>query len=201
MRRGGSVLLGAVLSLPAFVACGSDSGTAGFGTGGCLSDQQICQFKDGVSTQAEVKTALGNAQMYVGSSAWMYVCQQVSGQQIIHNDLVVFDFDSSGRVSDVTVLRQGTGATPPPDCAAIGAGGQAANGACAGEPLPAPDSVACTGLSLGGAAPITTNCKDANGDTWSASCSGASCNCSYDGQSTCSCTKPASGAACCPGVP
>jgi hypothetical protein len=83
-----------------------------------LSDQQICQFKKGVSTDTDVKNALGNAQMYLGTS-WAYVCQQVSGQQIVHNDLVVFDFDSMHVLEDVTVLRQGTGSSPPPDCSAM----------------------------------------------------------------------------------
>jgi hypothetical protein len=108
-------------------SCGSDSGDVGLGTGGCLSDQQICQFKKGVSTETDVKNALGNAQMYVGPSA-IYVCQQISGQQIVHNDLVAFDFDSMQVLQDVTVLRQGTGATPPPDCSAMtaGTGGQGA---------------------------------------------------------------------------
>jgi hypothetical protein len=70
----------------------------------------------GVSTQDDVRAGLGNAQTYLGDSTAIYVCQQITGQQIVHNDQVIFDFDSSGRLSDVSVLRQGTGATPPPDC-------------------------------------------------------------------------------------
>ena len=105
-----------------FAACGSDDGGGGggggpgLGTAGCLTDQQICQFKKGVSTQSDVKNALGNAQEYLGSNAAVYICQQIAGQQVIHNDQVIFDFDSSGHLSGVTVLRQGTGSTPPPNC-------------------------------------------------------------------------------------
>jgi hypothetical protein len=46
----------------------------------------------------------------------IYVCQQVSGSAVVHNDLVSFSFDDRGVLEDVTVLRQGSGATPPPDC-------------------------------------------------------------------------------------
>jgi len=82
-----------------------------------LSDSQICQFTVGVSTQADVKAALGNAQEYLGSTTWVYVCQQVAGMTVVHNDQIIFDFGSSGTLEDVTVLRQGTGSTPPPACA------------------------------------------------------------------------------------
>ena len=121
-RAGLSILL---VCVAGSTSCGSDSGGVGLGTGGCLSDQQICQFKKGVSTETDVKNALGNAQMYLGMS-WVYVCQQVSGQQIVHNDIVAFDFDSMQVLEDVTVLRQGTGASPPPDCSPMtpGSGGQ-----------------------------------------------------------------------------
>jgi hypothetical protein len=92
------------------------------GTGGCLSDSQICQFQPGVSTQMDVKAALGNAQEFLGSMTWVYVCQQVSGMTVLHNDQTIFDFNSSGVFQDVTVLRQGAAATPPPNCAAQGIG-------------------------------------------------------------------------------
>lgn len=100
-------------------ACGSDDpGAVGLGTAGCLSDQQICQFKQGVSTKDEVQKALGNAQLYPSADTWIYVCQVIAGQGVAHNDMVTFDFDSSGVLSNVDVLRFGTAATPPPDCGA-----------------------------------------------------------------------------------
>src|SRR5438552_1577210 len=82
-------------------ACGSDSNDAGLGTAGCLSDQQICEFKKGVSTETDVKNALGNAQVFVGPSTWIYACMQISGTQILHNDQTVFDFDDTQHLSDV----------------------------------------------------------------------------------------------------
>jgi hypothetical protein len=117
--------------LVALVACGSDDEAVGLGTAGCLSDQQICQFKKGVSTKADVQKALGNANVYFGSSTmtsasmsstWIYYCQVISAQ-VIRNDQTIFDFDDSGVLSDVTVLRLGSASAPPPDCEAGGAGG------------------------------------------------------------------------------
>jgi hypothetical protein len=184
------------------VACGSDDGAVGLGTAGCLSDQQICQFKKGVSTKDDVQKALGNPQISLGSSAWSYVCQQISGQ-VIRNDQVIFDFNDSGVLSDVTVLRIGTSSPPAPDCEASGgAGGAPNNGsACSSVPRPAPDSTTCQNVTFGGSAPVTTNCMDQSGNTWSGTCSGASCNCSYNSAATCSCMRQSGGPACCPGLP
>ena len=113
-----------VLALASASCGGSDDagggGGPGLGTAGCITNEQICQFKQGVSTEDDVRNALGNAQTYLGESTAIYVCQQIVGQQIVHNDQVIFDFDSSGKLSDVSVLRQGTGATPPPDCGDAG---------------------------------------------------------------------------------
>jgi hypothetical protein len=83
---------------------------------GCLTNAQICQFKKGTSTRAEVMMKLGNAQQYLGADVMIYTCQEVSGNAIVHNDLVSFSFDDRGVLEDVTVIRQGSGATPPPDC-------------------------------------------------------------------------------------
>jgi hypothetical protein len=100
-------------------ACGDDGppGAVGLGTAGCLSDQQICQFKEGVSTKDDVQKALGNAQIYLGSSTWSYLCMVITSQ-VVRNDQVIFDFDDMGVLSNVQVLRLGTGSTPPPDCGA-----------------------------------------------------------------------------------
>jgi hypothetical protein len=173
-----------------------------------LSDSQICQFKVGVSTQTDVKAALGNAQEYLGSSTWVYVCQQVSGMTVVHNDQVIFDFDSSGALEDVTVLREGSGSTPPPDCASgdmgsgsSSSGGTSGGGDCASAPRPQPDTTHCTGEVFTPSSPMTTNCTDENGNTWSASCGQGSCTCSYDDSVVCSCAVPDGGIACCPGVP
>lgn len=103
--------------------CGSDDdGAVGFGTAGCVSDQQICQFKKSVSTKADVQKVLGNAQLYLTSNTWGYICQIVSSQ-VIRNDQTIFDFDDSDVLPDITFLRQGTGSTPPPDCWEGGSGG------------------------------------------------------------------------------
>jgi outer membrane protein assembly factor BamE (lipoprotein component of BamABCDE complex) len=92
-------------------SCGGDDAQ-----GSCLTNAQICQFKKGTSTKAEVMSKLGNAQQYLGTDVMIYVCQQVSGSSVVHNDIVSFSFDDKGVLEDVTVLRQGSGATPPPDC-------------------------------------------------------------------------------------
>jgi outer membrane protein assembly factor BamE (lipoprotein component of BamABCDE complex) len=108
----------------AIAACGSDDGAVGLGTAGCLSDQQICQFKKGVSTRADVQKALGNPQISLGASAWSYVCQQISGN-LIRNEQTIFDFDDSGVLSDVTTIRVGSSSAPGPDCSASGGAGGA----------------------------------------------------------------------------
>ncbi len=192
-------------------ACGSDDSSAGqgLGTHGCLSDSQICQFQVGVSTQMDVKAALGNAQEFLGSTTWVYVCQQVAGMMIVHNDETIFDFDSSGVFEDVTVLRQGTGATPPPTCnngvndgsSSGGSGGSSGGGGCASLPRPTPDTTSCTGVVFTPSAPMTTNCMDQSGNKWSATCGQGSCTCTYNDSLSCSCTVPDGGIACCPGVP
>jgi hypothetical protein len=92
-------------------ACGSDSGGPG-----CLTDAEICQFKRGVSAKADVEKKLGHAQQYLGTDVLVYVCQQVSGNSLVHNDIVAFEFDDQGLLAHVSVIRQGSGATPPPDC-------------------------------------------------------------------------------------
>src|SRR5690349_18632426 len=132
-------------ALVAMACSDSGSGGPGLGKAGCLSDQQICALHKGVTTQSQVQSTLGNAQEYLGSSTWVYVCQQIAGQQVVHNDQVIVDFDSSEHVSDVVVLRQGVGSTPPPDCASSGgaAGGSASSSGCASVPRPKPDSTAC----------------------------------------------------------
>jgi hypothetical protein len=103
-----ALLLVTVLGL---ASCGGDDAM-----GRCLSNEQICQFKKGTSTKAEVEMKLGKAQQYLGTEVVIYVCQQVSGQTIVHNDLVSFIFDERGVLEEVTVIRQGSGATPPPAC-------------------------------------------------------------------------------------
>jgi hypothetical protein len=92
-------------------ACGG-----GASMGSCLTNAQICQFKKGTSTRADVEMKLGKAQQYLGTEAVIYVCQEASGNMIVHNDLVSFSFGSDGLLEDVTVIRQGSGATAPPDC-------------------------------------------------------------------------------------
>jgi hypothetical protein len=191
-------------------ACGSDgsSGAQGLGVKGCLSDAQICQFEMGVSTEMDVKANLGNAQEFLGSSTWVYVCQQVAGMTVVHNDETIFDFDSSGVLEDVTVLRQGTGATPPPNCTAPDDNGSSSGGSggttgdpCTSIPRPAPDSTSCSGVVFTPSAPETTNCMDQGGNKWSATCGQGSCTCTYNDSLSCRCDVPDGGIACCPGVP
>ncbi|HET9957340.1 MAG TPA: hypothetical protein VFQ61_22735 [Polyangiaceae bacterium] len=119
IRNHSLVALAVILlcSVQALVACGSDSDSDNGGVAGkCLSDEDICQFKEGASTAAEIRNKLGNAQQYIGNEVASYMCQQIAGQQIVHNDLVNFSFDSNGVLEDVIVLRQGSAATPPPSC-------------------------------------------------------------------------------------
>jgi hypothetical protein len=86
----------------------------------CLTDQQVCQFKAGVSTTIDVRNALGPPQLSQSISnggtslqQWIYICQQ-SAQA---TDLVQFVFDGSGVLQAVSVTRSGTGTTPAPTCA------------------------------------------------------------------------------------
>jgi outer membrane protein assembly factor BamE (lipoprotein component of BamABCDE complex) len=99
------------------MACGDDDDDDSAAQGTCLSDAEICQFVVGVSTKDDIQKKLGNAQQYFGTESAIYICQQISGQQIVHNDLISFSYDANGRLEDITVLRQGSGATPPPACA------------------------------------------------------------------------------------
>jgi outer membrane protein assembly factor BamE (lipoprotein component of BamABCDE complex) len=106
----------AVFAACVLSACGDDDEGSG-GKGKCLSDAEICQFVVGVSTRDDVQKKLGNAQQYFGTDVATYICQRISGQQIVRNDLVSFSYDANGRLEDITVIRQGSGATPPPACA------------------------------------------------------------------------------------
>lgn len=114
MRRAWSNLAYLVIGALFGLGCGSD-GTS-LNAGRCLTNAEICQFTRGVSTKQQVQAKLGNAQMYVGANAWAYTCQQISGQMVVHNDLVAFNFDEAGVLIDITVLRQGSGASEPPAC-------------------------------------------------------------------------------------
>jgi hypothetical protein len=195
------------------LGCGSSgsSGGAGLGSGGCLSDQQICQFQMGVSTENDVKSALGNAQEYLGSSTWVYVCQVVSGTQILHNDETIFDFDSMGRLMDVMVLRQGSASTPPPTCAggmvvgSSGGSGGSSSGSgsgCASVPTPDVNTTTCSSVvNPATMQAVERDCRDQSGNTWGQSCgSNGTCTCYYGGAPACSCTPSTTGGLCCPGV-
>lgn len=92
-------------------ACGEDPRPPG-----CITDAQLCQLKKGTSTKADVMATLGKAQMFIGPDDWLYVCQQISGGTIVHNDITSVTFDDKGVLEELEVLRQGSGATPPPDC-------------------------------------------------------------------------------------
>src|SRR5262245_17623676 len=91
-KRVSWVACAAVLAVAS--GCGDDAHAGLFG--GCLSDQQICQFQKDVSTKMDVMNALGNAQAYLISNTWAYYCQEVAGGVPIHNDITVFDFRDSG---------------------------------------------------------------------------------------------------------
>jgi hypothetical protein len=196
----------------AVVGCGSggSGGGVGLGMGGCLTDQQICQFTPGVSTQNDVRKALGNAQGYEGTSA-IYICQEVSGSQIVHNDLIVFDFDMSGTLMDVMVERMGTGATPPPNCSggqvvgSSGSSGGSSGGSgsgCGSVTPPPPNSTSCQGVvNPATNMVVETVCTDQSGHMWGESCSSPqNCGCYYDSTPICTCSKASASAACCPGV-
>jgi len=192
--------VGLALSISACGDSSDSSANQGLGTGGCLTDAQICQFQKGVSTKADVQNALGNAQEYLGTDAAVYICQEVAGQQIIHNDQVIFSFDSNGRLQDVMVLRQGSGSTPPPTCSSNAASGSngSGTGSCSSVPRPAPDSTSCQAVVFG---TTTTTCTDQSGQKWSETCQGTTCSCSYNDQQACTCSVTSGGRGCCPGQP
>jgi hypothetical protein len=77
---------------------------------------------------------------------------------------------------------------------------------CPAIPRPAGGPSSCLGGGGGGpAAPTmsTSSCQDQAGNTWSASCIGSICTCSYNGHSSCTCTMTTAAGACnscCPGA-
>jgi hypothetical protein len=186
-----------VVALGAASGCGDD-GQPGFGSG-CVSNEQICKVPEG-ATQMDVQRVLGPAQGYF-SDSWMYVCQQIVGQQIAHNDIISVDFDSAGRVRDISGFRMGANASPVPDwpsCATMSA--SSSGGACASVPVPAPNTTVCQTVTVGGATQGMVNCTDQNGSKWSSFCSGTTCNCSYNDTYVCNCTPTAGKSQCCPGI-
>jgi len=94
-------------------SCGSDSP----GYGRCLTDADVCQFQDGVSTKQQVSAALGKPYLTQSISnggttieQWAYVCMpdKDSIQQ------VQFVFDGNGVL--MAHLAQSTGNAPVVTC-------------------------------------------------------------------------------------
>jgi outer membrane protein assembly factor BamE (lipoprotein component of BamABCDE complex) len=95
---------------------GSDDSTAG---GRCLSEAEICQFTDGVSTKQQVQAALGKpfASQTVSNGGvsleqWVYVC--MPDQQSVQQ--VQFIFDGNGVLMGHLAVSQGPNAPPAPTC-------------------------------------------------------------------------------------
>jgi hypothetical protein len=59
------------------------------------------------------------------------------------------------------------------------------------------------GGTPGGPVTSMTSCQDGAGNTWSASCTGSTCTCTYNGGAPCTCTvttAPGMCGSCCPGT-
>jgi hypothetical protein len=107
-----------VALLVTLAACGGDGGSA---TGGrCLTDAEICQFTEGVSTKQQVQAALGNPPISqtvssgdISIEQWIYFCMPdaQSFQQ------VQFAFDgTTGTLFGRTAVSSGPNAPPAPVC-------------------------------------------------------------------------------------
>jgi hypothetical protein len=78
---------------------------------------------------------------------------------------------------------------PPPGCEAI--------------PYPGGGAMSCTAaVEAPDAGPLdgTHSCSDSKGNTWTSTCTGASCSCGYNGMTYCSCMLTSGGVGCCPGA-
>jgi len=104
----------------AAVLLGAVGGCGGGGASGrCLTEADVCQFTTGVSTEAQVKAALGSPQVSQTVSSggetitqWVYVCQP--GPQSVEQ--VQFIFDGNGVLMERLALSSGPNAPPPPTC-------------------------------------------------------------------------------------
>ena len=114
MRRPWVLALGLAWALSASGCGGSDTPAKT-----CLTDQQICQFKAGMSTTIDVRNALGAPQISQSVSnggasiqQWVYVCEMTAQT----TDLVQFLFDGTGVLQGLSVTRSGQNVTPAPSC-------------------------------------------------------------------------------------
>ena len=109
MGQAGKLALAALFVTMA--GCGGDDKG-----GRCLTEAEVCQFTEGVSTKQQVQGALGNPSLSQtisdgmgGSiSQWVYMC--MPGQQSVQQVQFVFD------ASDVLMFRavQSVGPAAPP---------------------------------------------------------------------------------------
>jgi hypothetical protein len=70
---------------------------------------------------------------------------------------------------------------------------------CEGIPYPPGGSTTCSSPGGPSGQPIAETCSDVAGHTWTATCTGSNCSCSYDGKAFCSCQGDG-GRGCCPGT-
>ena len=174
-----------------------------YGSAGCLSDKQICQFMKGVSTQADVRQALGMPQGQRADpdspgTQLYYFCEQGTSEAPVRNDRVLFYFDASDVLIAIDVMRGGSAETPPPSCLDAFNAPKTTCGSWVAPPLP---TVTCRY----GDDPDVQICTDASGDKWSSRCSGGLCDCRHTPQGAnedilCSCEYGAGKRLCCPGV-
>ena len=95
---------------------GDDKGTFG---GRCLTDAEICQFTDGVSTKQQVQAALGNPAVRqtvsndgISIEQWIYACMP-DAQSV---QQVQFVFDGNGVLFGHTAVSTGPNVPPAPTC-------------------------------------------------------------------------------------
>ena len=108
------IAMAAVL-LVTLAGCGGSSSAGGR----CLTEADVCQFTIGVSTEQQVKAALGSPQISQSISSggevitqWAYICQPdpQSAEQ------VQFIFDGNGVLMDRLAVSTGPNAPPAPSC-------------------------------------------------------------------------------------
>jgi outer membrane protein assembly factor BamE (lipoprotein component of BamABCDE complex) len=106
----------ALMLLGAVGGCGGGSSMYGR----CLTEADVCQFTIGVSTQQQVKVALGSPQISQSISSggqvitqWVYACQP-DPQSV---EQVQFIFDGNGVLMERLALSSGPNAPPAPTCA------------------------------------------------------------------------------------
>jgi hypothetical protein len=90
----------------------------GLETGTCLRDDEICQFRVGMTTEQEIRDTLGKPETS-SSGMIIYLCNELTVTGKLRNDVVSYGFDDNHLLSEITVVRQGEDAPPAPSCATV----------------------------------------------------------------------------------